>query len=92
MSDDRAVWAITWRWKNRAGQPHETTQECVDGRPWEPGVYEQTRLRAIKAGYPGHQGGWYGYFVDDLHAWLRRRFGPPCACHICGRWSAAPRA
>lgn len=85
----QTAWGITWRWKDRAGVQHQITQPCVGGEPWEPGVYKQTRLLAIKAGYPGHQGGWYNYFVDDFHAWLRRTFGPPCDCRICSKRDAA---
>lgn len=72
-------WSFTFRWRERDGSRHALSVP-IDGEPNDERL-TKAGLEAIEMGYPGHSGGWWNYFVDDLHGWLARRGWTRCKCH-----------
>lgn len=55
-------------WLDRRGVQHKVTgivaRDAADAR----------EIAIAEHDYPGHEGGWWNYFVDDSHAFLMRLF------------------
>ena len=72
------IYIGTFYWKDRDGNAQQIEEVTVPGD-----TFTTVRARAIKRGYPGHQGGRWNWFVDDAHRFLvGRRKCPATECSI----------
>lgn len=58
---------VGFYWEDREGRPRS-----VNFRGPQETTWEDLRARARESGWPGHAGGRWNYFKDDLQAFLRR--------------------
>ena len=65
----RGQTGVQFFWRTRSG--HEMKGPEVWRDTYEQAT-EDARAAAFQCGYPGHQGGWWNYFVDDCVALMRR--------------------
>lgn len=73
---------VTFWWVNRSsGSRTEVTFNVPD---FSAASIADVRAKAMEIGYPGHNGGWWNYLVDDAHGWLAKRGWTKCKCHPKG--------
>lgn len=71
-------YSVSFWWRPREGGRQELTFEIPDSTE---ASLSSARELAMRCGYPGHNGGWWNYLVDDVHNWLVRRGWTNCQCH-----------
>ena len=78
MSGEGLRCQFSFWWRPRGGGRRELTFTVPD---FSNDSYTFARERAVQCGYPGHNGGWWNYLVDDVHMWFVRRGWQRCKCH-----------
>lgn len=60
--------SVSWTWTDRSGQAF--TAWVHDLPDLRPETVQTARNLATQMGYPGHKGGWWNYFVEDVRGVL----------------------